>query len=810
LGCLRDTILDAVGDHGQVLIDVIPALGLLLGPQPAVTPLGGIENRNRTNHFFNRFIGSLATPEHPLVVFLDDLQWIDPASLNLVEALLAGENASSFLVAGAYRSNEVDATHPLTVSKDKMQAESDRVTVIDLGDLSPDDTNQLLADSLELSVADCRDLGRVLTEKSAGNPFFFRQLLCALEVDGLLRFDRDKRRWTWTDDVGGCVQARGSVVDLMIGEVGSLPADTQRVLRMSACIGTRFDLSTLHTIVEQPRSEILTALRPALQSGLILRSDGHLSFAHDSVQEAGYALIPSSDRPRVHLEIGRALLARATDEELEREIFTIVGHLNVGRAVIDKDSERVRLAALNLAASQHAKAASAYADAKICVEIGLELLGTDPWQDQYDLTLALHSEDGDLAFLTGQYDQVKSTADLIHANARRVLDRVRIYMIQIEAATAQSRFAEGLDLGLAALRDLGIDIPVAPTPDEGLRLNEKFITLITNDPMEQLVLLPRTSDETAIAASTLLASMMSTAYIVNPPLYSIISYQGAILTFEVGRNDWSPFFVGGIATVNIFSITPDTPEDDARRLIQLNKQLVEIIRTLLDDPITDRGRTKALMMLSFAIPWFETYEDSIELARATCDSGYETGDWLYGSYGAILFAVQSLAAGMELPEYRRQLCADKDSVQRMGQVLTSTMLAIHLQIADNFVEPSSEPHRLRGAYFDEDEWLSQAIAADDLANRHWLSTGKFMLAYHFDHDEVLDEYAAEAEEVLVGGPCELCQAQAAWERQRDTPPRHTKSGRKESPVDEALVRDHAIDVSAQARPDGGRKGQGYG
>ncbi|MBD3854052.1 MAG: AAA family ATPase, partial [Acidobacteria bacterium] len=576
----RDTILDAVGDHGQVLIDVIPALEHILGPQPDVPQIGGVENQNRINHFFNRFIACLATPEHPLVVFLDDLQWIDPASLNLIEALFAGQNASRLLFVGAYRSNEVEATHPLAISQDRMLADSDRVTVLTLEDLSPDDTNHLLADSLRLGVADCRDLGRVLVEKSAGNPFFFRQLLFALEADGLLEFHHAQRRWMWDDALAQNVQARGSVVDLMIEKIRALSANTQRALSMAACIGSRFDLTTLHTIVEHPWSKILTALNLALQDGLILRSDGHLSFAHDRIQEAGYALIPASDRPRIHLEIGRSLLARAKDEELERDVFTIVGHLNVGRALVEDDSERIRLAGLNLAAGQHAKRVSAYADAKNYVEIGLELLGTDPWQDQYDLTLSLHTENAELAYLTGQFDEVTTTATVIHANAQRILDRVGTYMTQIEAATAQSRFGEGLDLGLTALRNLGVDIPAQPTPEEGLRLHERFVGLLTSKPMDRLDRLPRMSDERAMAASALLASVMSTAYIANPPLFPIISYQGAILTFEFGVDIWSPFFVGGIVLVNVASITPDTPADDGRGLIHFGRQLVEVIRAL--------------------------------------------------------------------------------------------------------------------------------------------------------------------------------------------------------------------------------------
>jgi predicted ATPase len=545
----------------------------------------------------------------------------------------------------------------------------------------------------------------------------------------------------------------------MIEKIRMLPADTQRALSSAACIGIHFDISTLQAIVEQPRTEVLTALNPALQGGLILRSDGHQSFVHDRIQEAAYALIPASDRPRIHLEIGRSLLADAKEEEFEREIFTIVSQLNVGRTLIDTDSERIRLAELNLAAGRRAKTASAYADAKTYVEIGIELLGTNPWQDQYDLTLSLHNEDGELAFLTGQYDQVTATAALIHANARHILDRIRIYMTQIEAATSQSRHLEGLDLGLAALRDLSVEIPVQPTQEEGLRLREKFIGLLTSKPMERIQQLPRMYDQRAMAASALIATMMGTAYIANPPLLSILSYHGVILTLEFGLDVWSPLFVGVVALVNVASITPDTPDDDALRLTKFNRHLVEVIQTLLENSITARSRTKGLAALSFTAPWFETYEDSIEFSRATYDSSHETGDWLYGSYGTTCFAVQSFAAGMELTDYQSQLSAYTDSLRMMGHVHSTTNLAIHLQSADNFIKPSPEPHRLIGAYFNEDEWLSQAIAESNLASRHRISVYRFMLAYHFDRDEALDDCAAEAEEFLAGGGCHLSVAQ---------------------------------------------------
>jgi signal transduction histidine kinase len=581
------------------------------------------------------------------------------------------------------------------------------------------------------------DLGQVLVEKSAGNPFFFRQLLYALEADGLLEFNREQRRWMWDDALGQSLQARGSVVDLMIRKLRTLSGDTQRALSMAACIGSRFDTSTLHTIIGQPQTDILTALNPALQGGLIVQSDGHFSFAHDRIQEAGYALIPESDRPQIHLEIGRSLLANTAAEDLAQEIFTVVGHLNVGQALIDTDAEKTKLAALNLAAGQKAKSASAFADAKKYIEIGLDLLGPDSWQEQYELTLSLHNENGELAYLTGQFDQVSTTADLIHTNAKNILDQVRIYMTRIEAETGQSNFAKALEIGIGALRDLGFEIPVQPTAEYSRRLNDKFIGLLTSKPMERLAQLSEMSDEAARATSSLFASVMSTAYIGDPPLFPIISYQGAILTFKFGLDVWSPFFIGGIALVNISSVDRETPADDAFNLVQFNKQLVEIIRNMIDNPVTARSRTKGLMMLAFA--------------QATYRSAYETGDWLYGSYGAYHFAMQNFAAGMNLQAYQSQLSDHTHMLRRMGQKLGAQWLTIFLQAAHNFRETFSDPHELHGTYFDEDEWLPGALASNDMAGRHTLSIFKLVLAYHFDVDDKLDEYALQAEDLLAGG-----------------------------------------------------------
>ena len=259
------------------------------------------------------------------------------------------------------------------------------------------------------------------------------------------------------------------------------------------------------------------------------------------------------------------------------------------------------------------------------------------------------------------------------------------------------------------------------------------------------------SDETALAASSLLASIMSTSYIVNPPLFPIIAYHGALLTLEFGLDVWSPFFVGGVALINLSLVDQDTPTDQAVELVQFNKQLIEIVREMLDKPVTARGKTKGLLILAFVVPWIEPIEQGIEFARATYHSGYRTGDTLYGSYGAHHYAMQTFVAGMNLEAYQSQISDYAESLRKMGQIYTPQLLAIQLQTAQNLREAFSDPHKLHGTYFDEDEWLPGALASNDVTGRHQLSIDRLLLAYHFDVDDKLDEFARETEDLFAGG-----------------------------------------------------------
>ena len=747
----RDAILDAVGDNGQVLIDVIPALERIIGPQPGVPSLSGLENRNRFNYTFNRFISGIASPEQPLVVFLDDLQWIDPASLNLIESLLTVRHTSGLLVIGAYRDNEVGADHPLAISQERMQAKSDQVTVITLADLAAIDVDHLLADTLRLTVVDCRELGQALVDKTAGNPFFFRQQLYALESEELLSFDSEQRRWVWEEDLQQRLQAVGNVVDLMIGKIQGLPFETQHILSMASCLGSRFKTSALGTITRRSRENILSDLTPALQSDLVLRQDGEFSFLHDRIQEAGYSLIPQADLPRMHLEIGRALLANTADEDLSQEIFDIVGHLNAGRTLLEAEAEKLDLAVLNLKAGQKAKSASAFSDASAYFEIAIDLLGPESWRGRYDLTLSLHNELGEVTSYLGRYEQLEPIVDLIHENARSVMDRIRISMAQINAASATGDLVLSVEIGLQILDQLGFEIPAQPSPEEFRRLQHRYLELLKGRPDEVIAGLPKMTDEKALAASTIIISILTATFATNPDVYCFLGFTGGILTLEYGVFPWSPHFFGQLGSVLWVAEDHGTPADHVLDSLLWFRQIQDVVLDMVEDPFFKPSSARALEGVYHIGAYCRPIEEITELARRALYAGFEVGDLLFAAHGPLFIAMYDFVSGKNLDESRSQMIEYVQLLGEVNQTLFATWTANYLQAGVSFMEPSEEPQRLIGRYFDEDAFLSAAEAANDISGRHFYYAIRLMVTYHFDVDHELPELMIESEKFIHAG-----------------------------------------------------------
>ena len=377
LAAWRDALREALGPNGRLMIDVVPELKLLIGEQPPVVELPPQQAQSRLQLVFRRFLGVFARPEHPLALFLDDLQWLDAATLDVLADLLTQADAQRLLLIGAYRDNEVNSTHPLMLKLDAIRKAGAFVQEISLTPLARDDLGRLVADTLSCTPRRAAPLARLVHEKTGGNPFFAIQFISALADEGLLRFDHDAARWRWELDRLHAKGYTDNVVDLMVGKLTRLPVETQAALQQLACLGNVAEITMLSIVLGKSNEDVRSALWDALRLELVGHLEGAYKFTHDRVQEAAYSLIPERLRAEAHLRIGRLLAAHTPAEKREEAIFEIVNQLDRGAALVTSREEREQLAEFNLLAGQRAMATTAYASALTYLTAGAALLPED-------------------------------------------------------------------------------------------------------------------------------------------------------------------------------------------------------------------------------------------------------------------------------------------------------------------------------------------------------------------------------------------------------------------------------------------------
>ncbi|MEH2046027.1 AAA family ATPase [Nostoc sp.] len=546
-------LLAALNPNAQVIIDVIPELEQIIGKQQPVEQLGATEAQNRFNLFFQRFITVFVQKEHPLVIFLDDLQWADLASLKLIELLITDADSQYLLIIGAYRDNEVDATHPWMQTLEQIKKEGARVNNILLQPLELEYINQLITDTLNCSIEKSKSLAELVSKKTQGNPFFLTQLLYFMYKENLLYFDYHNYFWCWNIENIKRVEITDNVVDLTIAKITKLDKKTQKVLQLAACIGNQFNLEILSVV--NNKSQITTAreLQAALEVGLILplsndykipliwnqeeisKNNSETSdvfipkipnyipykFLHDRVQQAAYALIPEEQKKIVHLQVGRLLLKNIQESELEENIFAIVNHLNEGNELIIEQSERDKLAKLNLQAGKKAKASTAYQPALRYLETGLGLLSSNSWKEQYKFTLEIYEETLELIYLNAKFEQVENFSEIILKQAKEILDRVKVYQIKISYYYTIFQSDKSITTACEILQELGINISNQVVDiNTKLEQQQKYITsFLKNKNFKYLINLPPIIEPEKLSAIQILQQIASATNTTNFPLF---------------------------------------------------------------------------------------------------------------------------------------------------------------------------------------------------------------------------------------------------------------------------------------------------
>ena len=470
----KSRIRAALGPNGQLMTRVIPELKQMIGPQPPLPEMGALEARNRFTAVLLDFISVFCEKTHPLVIFLDDLQWVDADTLKLVERIAQHPERKPLLFLGAYRDNEVEADHRLTISSEVIKKTGMPVQTIPLKPLNPENILQLLVHTCHCRPEDAKLLAELLVRKTGGNPFFVSQFLTVLSEKELIRYSPEEKRWIWELAAIEFLAVTENVVDLLIDRLHRFSSETRKLLSLAACIGNTFDLESLELISGEGSGELYENLLPALETGLILgfsqapqldnppdgasTESSSYKFLHDRVQQAAYALIAQKERKPVHLQIGQTLLKQYAPEKGEDLLFDIVHHLNLARRVKDKWKERLHLAELNLKAGRQARAASAFEQALQYFTIGLELSGAAAWKRHYPLTLSLHEEATEMSWLCGRFELMEKLAGAVKDNAREDPDLANVYQCLIQAYTTRGELKKAQEKGAEILEKLGYQL----------------------------------------------------------------------------------------------------------------------------------------------------------------------------------------------------------------------------------------------------------------------------------------------------------------------------------------------------------------
>jgi diguanylate cyclase (GGDEF)-like protein len=746
----RAQLTEALGKSGRVLTQVLPELEQIVGVQPFVPELPPEAAQNRFKLLLRQLIQAFATGDRPLVIFLDDLQWADAASLHLIQDLLT-PIAHKLLLIGAYR-EDIEDQNFLPFLNEMRQSSK----LLHLAPLTSDDLAQLIADIFRCVPERVQPLAKLVHQKTQGNPFFSHQLLKSFYQDGLIYHSSGGwecdisqiQRLTVTDDV----------VEFMIAQLRKLAESTQQVLQWAACMGDRFDLKTLAIVHEKSEAATAEDLWQALQEGLVLPQSSSYQFhalegldqeipttsykfLHDRIQQAAYALISEEQQQLTYLKMGRLLQQNIPATEQEERLFEIVNALNRGRALMP-EAERSVLATLNLAAGQKAKSATAYAAALEYLAAGISLLPAQSWQMEYYLSLVLYREGVEAAFLNGQWHQLEQWAETAIEQSRTLLDASKIHETKILALIGQNRLLDAIDLGLSILKPLGIEFPRNPQSAEAEAALKQMSDRFAHQSISTLADLPLMTDPNKLAIMSILSQLSTATFKATPELSTLVILKQIELSIEHGNAGISGF---AYAWYGLVLCT-------LQNQIESGYQFGQLALTLLEKLNTPQLKGKILLMVNnFTRHWQEPVQVTLPALREAYSSALEAGDLEFAAYSGLVYSFHTYLTGRELSGVEQDMATYGKMMQQTHQHQAIALHIPYWQAVLNWLGRSPDPCILTGETGEESELLSGSINANNREAVFYFYLNKMMLCYSFEDYAQASQMADAAAPYLSGG-----------------------------------------------------------
>ncbi|PTL79867.1 ATP-binding sensor histidine kinase [Vitiosangium sp. GDMCC 1.1324] len=718
----RARLLSVLGTNARVIIDVVPELETLLGEQPAATRLEPVEAATRLHLVFQSFIQALTAEEHALVLFLDDLHWADPGSLQLIKSLATDPESRYLLFVGAYRAEEVDPSHPLVSIFEAIRAsQAMRLHSLWLSPLGLPDLTELCGDTFRQPLERARPLAELVLRKTAGNPLFVSRLLRFLHQSGLLTFDLEQSTWRWDLARIEQVEVTENVVELMIASIRRLPERAQHVLKVAACLGDRVELWLLSALVGESSVDAAPALWCILHEGLLLPEkegsrhprggepgtapepllqDATYRFAHDRVRQAAYSLLSDEQRTRIHHEAGRRLLRASSGSLLDERLFSIVDHLHLGLGLVTGLEEQIELAGLNCQAGLKAKASSAFGAALVYLMRGIALLPREQWPQRHEQVFLLHREAAECAYLAGEPVLAEELVRTAMEHATSLLAKVDLYVLQILSSLLRADHREALQWGHEGLRLVGLELPERDIPQAlAAELAEVEVNMRGRS-VEELLEAPKMEDPGGLACVRLLSELVTVALLVDPSLFALINTRALNLSLKLGNSPWTPVVYACHGMVLSMQGAHSPAYAFGCMAVALAQRQ--------GDP---RQECRALISLVLHTNhWRAPLRTSMQLLRRAVTTGLASGDMQFAAYALTTGISAEFALGTELTRVLTSIDTCLSFLKKSAVQVASDSVVFCRQAIRALQGLTHKPARFDDDDFDEEEALASARA----------------------------------------------------------------------------------------------------
>ena len=722
-----DRFKKVLGRYGKIVIDILPNLELLIGPQEAIPILNGTESQNRFNNTFLGFIKALGSKENPAVFLINDLQWADFGSITILQNLLQESSNNGILIVGTYRSNEVHVSHPLSLMIRTLKENGLQPDEITLHDLSYKDVSQLCMDCFTGALK-IHELAEIIYQKTNGNAFFTIQLLKGLHKQGSICINKKTRIWEWDIDKIKDSESSLNVVDYMTAKLADLSAEAFNVLTYASCFGNSFERKLLESVISISYEEFDRGIDEALILGLLNKTAGNkdkriYQFAHDRVQQAAYQSLKKEYREKLHLNIARTLIKIVPEDQKGERHFEIVNQMNNGIDFISSSKEKKLLLGLNISASRMAKKSAAYDIGLNYAKIGFLLLQENHWNTDYKNSLTIYNEIAENAFLKTNFDEAHLHIDSIIKNAKKTLDTETAYKLKVFAFHAQNQLLDSIYAGLNFLDKLGVRMPKNPGTISTLRYFLSTRWSLKNETIKSLYEKPLMTDLFKLAAIRMLSYLNAPAYIGLPKLLPILILEQVKLSIKYGNTPASSSGYGGYGLI-LCGVTGEMRHGALYG--QLAKDLIEKYNA--EEEFAKAHLITNVFVRHWTLPILESQSTTHEIYTR----GVEVGDYVYAAYGAEVYCFMHLFGGTPLTEISEEVDAYDYAVWNIiNQKNTALAISSIRQTIHHLMDPNYTSGKLKGDFYDYNSSCDFQIKTDDLNGVFKAAVYQMMMYYLF-------------------------------------------------------------------------------